>query len=103
VSEWLAPTLENGWSNIGGTSALAGYIRAGNVVSLRGAVQGGTTVTAAIFMLPVGYRPPARQYFAVTIDGNQPGTVRVNPEGHVIALTSTATQVALDGITFRVS
>lgn len=59
LDTWHAPTLQNGWYNNGGTSAVAGYKRdSSGFVHIKGEIIGGTVTSGTlIFQLPVGYRP----------------------------------------------
>ena len=55
---FTAPTLLNSWVNFGGGETNAGYrINADGLVTLEGVVKNGSSASAIIFTLPVGYRP----------------------------------------------
>jgi len=100
------PAFQNGFSNHGA----AGYSTAGfrkypdGRVRLRGLIKGGSG-GAAIFTLPVGYRPPATVELAGRrYDGTSTGaaTFIVSWDGTVLAETGTftATQLSLDALEF---
>lgn len=66
--EWIAATLQNGWTNAGGSYAPASYYKDPNgVVRLKGTVHGNVTPATSIvaFTLPTGYRPSAELDFSV--------------------------------------
>jgi hypothetical protein len=59
---WIAPDLLNGWRNYGSDTSNwhtpAGYWKDDSgVVHIRGTVVAGSSATAGVFVLPVGYRP----------------------------------------------
>lgn len=55
-------TFQNGWANlVAASEQSAQYRKIGDIVSLRGVISGGTMQVVA-FILPVGFRPPARTY-----------------------------------------
>jgi hypothetical protein len=63
VDTWHPVTFQNGWTNYGSPYAPAAYtITEDGWVHLRGLVRSGTP-GAAVFTLPVGYRPPANEIF----------------------------------------
>lgn len=108
---WHAPTLLNGFANYAGREA-AGYRKtADGKVHLKGTVNVASAKAAntAIFALPVGFRPPAEQWFKPYF-GNS-GAVATNERleissgGNVnipFAIAS-GTSVSLDGISFFTS
>ena len=69
------------------------------VVHLRGLVKSGT-VGLAIFNLPEGYRPSAREAIA-TISNGAIGRCDIKTSGNVIAYIGNNAWFSLDGITFR--
>jgi len=93
---WNAPTLQNGWANVGGPWTEAGYFKDSfGIVHLRGLITGfGGT---AVFTLPAGYRPEARKiysaYGSLYIDIDVNGVVTHNGSG--------SGNASLDGIIFR--
>ncbi len=88
---WTAPTLAGTWANTAGVQA-AQYRKVGDVVSLRGAVSGGT---GTIFTLPVGFRPPADLRFGTSANAAF-GTVTITTAGVVALASGSATAVWLD-------
>jgi hypothetical protein len=98
---WTAPTFQNAWVNFGFAStqwSLAGYRKIGDMVWLKGLVKSGT-VGAAIFTLPVGYRPSADALFAVD-SNNLFGVIDVTSAGVVKLTTGSNVYVQLDGLVF---
>lgn len=55
-SVWTAPTLINSWTNIGGGFRPAQYRKVGDIVYIRGVINGGV-LGATAFVLPLGFRP----------------------------------------------
>lgn len=91
---WIAPTFQNGWTNVGGVNATAAYRKnqyTGNV-ELKGFLSAGALNVAA-FTLPVGYRPLEKRNF-----GSFGGYVAVQTDGEV---QPDATNISLDGIFFK--
>jgi hypothetical protein len=91
---WIAPTFQNGWTNVGGVNATAAYRKnqyTGNV-ELKGFLSAGALNVAA-FTLPVGYRPLEKRNF-----GPFGGYVAVQTDGEV---QPDATNISLDGIFFK--
>lgn len=80
---WTAPTLLNSWVNMGGALQVAQYRKVGDMVQIRGAVQNGT-IGLVVFTLPVGFRPPANEAFAVVSSGAF-GAMTINTAGDVTA------------------
>ncbi|UYL93929.1 putative tail fiber protein [Geobacillus phage vB_GthS_PK3.5] len=100
---WIAPTLLNGWSNFGSGYERAAYYKdALGFIRLKGVIKGGT-MGAAAFVLPIGYRPPARKMFAVATSGGM-GRVDIDTSGNVIIVvfgSASNGYVNLDGIVFN--
>lgn len=91
---WIAPTFQNGWINVGGVNATAGYRKnqyTGNV-ELKGFISTGALNVAA-FTLPVGYRPLEKRNFAPF-----GGYVAVQTSGEI---QPSANNTSLDGIFFK--
>jgi len=57
-SGWKAPTLGALWKNAGGENMTCAYRKQGNVVRLRGIIEGGANESSP-FTLPEGFRPTA--------------------------------------------
>jgi hypothetical protein len=86
------PAFESGWQNadLGGTPTSARFRRdVAGTVHLAGQISSGTIScgAAAVFTLPVGYRPTSERYFSVaSTDGAnvaEPAMVDVQPNGVV--------------------
>lgn len=93
--QWIAPTLLNGWTNLGGTdNADAGYMKDGmSFVRFKGIIKPGTTTVATpLFKVPVGYRPGkiVRKIVAgLSVSTAAFGYIAILPDGQVI-IDSTA-------------
>jgi hypothetical protein len=110
---WIAMPLVNGWGAYGGLIAPQ-YRKLGDMVQLRGTVQGGTADT--ICTLPVGYRPPGFALHMAWLSDNN-STIRaatrleVQGDGRVImnsqygtsGLTLPIEHLSFDGISFSVT
>jgi hypothetical protein len=100
VNPWIAPTLLNGWVNYGGTADTVGYYKDEfGIVHLKGFVKSGT-IGQAIFNLPVGYRPNARQYYSALSNGLF-GYATIISDGTVQATSGSNVSFSLDGISFK--
>ena len=102
---WTSVTFQNSWSNYSGASGTYNstqyYKTPDGLVHIKGLVTGGSSASAVIFTLPVGYRPAQRCIYTgysaagvCRIDITDTGTVFVNTGGST-SFTS------LDGIIFR--
>jgi hypothetical protein len=80
---WQAPTLNAPWTNYGDVFASAGYRRDGGRVQLRGLVKAGAGGTV-IFVLPLGFRPPAQQIYTGVSDSSAPTRIDVKTNGEVL-------------------
>jgi len=94
------------WQNYGADFAKAGFVRdAFGIVHLQGLVASGV-YGCAVFQLPPGYRPGARQIFA-TVAGNTLGRVDIVGTNTSLAGLIVPKEignnafVSLSGITFR--
>ncbi|WP_408951507.1 hypothetical protein [Lysobacter sp. Hz 25] len=99
---WQAPTLNASWANYGDVFAVAGYRRDAGRVQLRGLVKAGGGGTA-IFVLPVGFRPPTQQIFTAVSDSSVQARVDVKANGEVLVSQPGAGVLgwlSLDGIAF---
>ena len=93
------PAFENSWVNFGAPANNAAFFKDGlGFVHLRGVIKSGTVSTTA-FTLPVGYRPPASQYFA-SDNGGAHARVIVAADGTVVAEPGNSSQ-KLDTVHFR--
>ena len=87
---WIAPTLLNGWVNLGGSYPTVGYMKDSmGFVHLKGMVKGGVNSTI-IFVLPVGYRPADDLGFAITATDAW-GELSLNFVGNVVPLMGNPT------------
>ena len=98
---WIAPTLLNGWTNLGGSYPTAAYMKDSmGFVHLKGMVKGGVNSTI-IFVLPVGYRPVDDLGFAITATDAW-GELSLNFVGNVVPLMGNPTGfVSLNQIIFK--
>jgi hypothetical protein len=95
------PILQNSWTWFGGAYSTPAFRKLPDgKVKLRGSVKSGTV--AAIFTLPVGYRPPATTMFSVSTGGgvNVASYVVVYASGSVETPTANNAFTSLDGIEF---
>lgn len=101
--DWIAAPLQQGWVNYGAGYNDAAYFRdRQGMVHLRGLVRSGQVGgNQAIFVLPAGFRPPARQLHVVQTADNL-GRLDIGADGRVIPTTINNGWVSLDGIHFRV-
>lgn len=100
-SGWVAPTLLNSWTNLGGANVNVGYRKQGNVVRFRGFVTGGVS-GKELFALPAGFRPTGT--IGPVGSGEGPGTAShftITAAG-AVTITSAGTVAGLDGVTFTV-
>lgn len=96
---WTFAPLTNGWVHQSGEECK--YRKVGDVVQLRGRV--GVGAMGIIFTLPVGFRPPITQEFAVAsvvTGGWTIGVIQVGPDGVVYALAGSNSAMTLNNITF---
>ena len=101
---WIAPTLLNGWVNLGGVTATSGYYKDEfGLVRLRGYIKSGITTQGTIlFTLPLGYRPAATEGFMVYAnDGASIGTISISSGGNVAFITGSSLDMSLSGVSFR--
>jgi hypothetical protein len=101
-SGWTNITYQNGWANYGGYQ-IGQFRKAGDVVQLRGLMQGGTVAgTTPAFTLPSGFRPPAPELFP-TIANNAIGRINVFANGDVCSEIGSNAFVGLSGISFSIN
>lgn len=96
----LAPSVQNGWSNVAGEQPLSFRLHPATKVQIRGAIFGGT-IPSVVFTLPVNYRPtqgPAPIIFPGA--GTSSFTGRVDTNGDVWVLAENAP--VTDAIRFNV-
>lgn len=100
---YTAPSLLNSWVNFHANWSPAGFFKDKfGIVHLRGMVKSGTSATAVIFALPVGYRPAYGKNFG-SVANNVFCSIEVAAAGNVTAVAggSTAAWTSINGITFR--
>jgi hypothetical protein len=90
--QWIAPTLTNGWTNVGGAFQVAQYRRIGNRVFLRGSIAPGTS---SAFTLPVGFRPAATNLFPVLNGSSGILQVTITSAGTVTPSSASTTNLGL--------
>ena len=94
--------LQNGWHNYGNTYNNAGFFKdSQGTVYLKGLVRSGNK--NAIFTLPAGYRPAARELFWTCTNPHKIGRVDVLPDGRILPINVNNGWVSLDGLSFRSS
>lgn len=99
---WVTATLLNSWVAFGGSEATPAYQKtADGIVRLRGAVKSGSSATATVMTLPVGYRPPANWRTVVLVNAGTLCYVRVQSDGTVnFTFGGDTSGTWLDGIEF---
>lgn len=98
---WAAPTLLNSWVNFGSPYNNAGYYKdpTGRVF-LRGLVKSGSSSSAIICTLPVGYRP-ANTCVLAGVANNALCELYVDSSGNVYANSGgSTTWTSLDSVSF---
>ena len=102
IQDWNIPTLQNSWVIYSGFFSEPGYWKDDfGVVHLRGVVKDGVVAPATpVFTLPVGYRPPLTEIFAIPTSTGY-GALYVNVDGLVSISSGGNVWAAMDGITFR--
>jgi hypothetical protein len=100
---WTAPSLLNSWVNYSAAYSAAGYFKDTlGIVHIRGLVKSGTSGTAVMFTLPVGYRPEYQSIFPASMNPDVFSEIQITTGGNVFANpTGSTTWTCLDGITFR--
>lgn len=97
---YTAPTFLNAWVNFNAAWEPAGYtIDPYGTVHLKGTVANGVAA-AAIFNLPVGYRPALNNMFSV-VANNAFGRLDVESGGDVILRVGAVGFVNLSGVSFK--
>jgi hypothetical protein len=102
---WIAPSLQNSWTNLAGANATAVYNKdKEGWVHLRGLIAPGTTTAlTTLLTLPSGYRPPKLETFRVDSSLSGGMGIAVDASGNVNIQSSAAgaTYLSLSGIAFR--
>lgn len=108
-SGWQTPTLQNGWveydANVNWSPTRYCKDSAG-VVHMRGLLRSGT-MSAAMFTLPVGFRPKVdwattSYLLCQTMSNNGTGRVEIRNDGTVVPTTGSNAWFSLANITFKV-
>lgn len=97
------PAFQNGWVNNSEANwGKARFRKDRNVVTLHGAVSGGSAANSVIATLPVGYRPAnRRRFFSYTNSGV--GTIEIGADGTIATVGAGAVGTTfLDAIRFYV-
>jgi hypothetical protein len=105
ANRWQAPTLESPWTNLGGDTTPAGFMRdAESLIRLRGRVtravggkSGKRRLPLLVFRLPEGYRPTYRHRFPV-LSGGKLGIIEVEAGGNVVLVKGALEDLSLDGV-----
>ena len=99
-TNWFGVTFLNGWANYGGSFGNAAYMKDTlGFVHLKSVVKSGT-VGAAVFNLPVGYRPPFDIYQVIS-SNNAFGTIMITAGGNVSMQIGSNVSMCLDSIAFK--
>ena len=100
-SEWITPTLTNGWVNFGDTKSTLQYMKDRlGFVHLKGQIKNGVA-TAAFANVPAGYRPLQELKIPI-INGTSVKTLTILPAGFLVSYDATTnTMLSVDGVTFR--
>ena len=105
ANRWQAPALEPPWTNLGGDTTPAGFMRdAEGAVRLRGRLtraaggkSGKRSLPLVVFTLPEGYRPSHRHRFPV-LSGGKLGVIEVEMGGNVVLVKGALEDLSLDGV-----
>jgi hypothetical protein len=103
VPLWVTPILLNTWNDYGTAFAGARFTKTSEgVVVLSGLIKKPSAAVAgeALFQLPEGYRPNAKQLYTTITNANVHSRVDIEPDGTVRVQVSNAGYLALDGIKF---
>ena len=105
LGEWVSvSSFGTNWGNLGGTSEVVQYRRDGNWVTLRGVANWSAGKSLQIFTLPDGYRPRARENFAVDANPQVHAVITPATNGDVefVSATATAGYASVSGVRFWV-
>lgn len=101
---WISvSSFGTNWSNFGGTSEVVQYRRDGNWVTLRGVATYTAGQALSIFTLPAGFRPRARENFAIDANPQVHSVITPDPAGGVEFIAgagAVAGYVSLSGVRF---
>jgi hypothetical protein len=96
---WITPGFAGTWTNYGSGWQACQYRKVGDRVYLRGLVAGGV-INNPIFILPVGFRPPATVIFSSETNPNAHARIDVQSDGSVVPVFGSNTYVSISGIWF---
>lgn len=95
------PVFQNNWVNLGGSASTAAFRKyPDGKVRLRGGIKSGVIPNAAIFTLPVGYRPLADMDYAVASAGAFGRVVVEAATGNVYPQNGSNVTFFLNGVEF---
>jgi prepilin-type N-terminal cleavage/methylation domain-containing protein len=102
TTQWCNLTLQNSWQFYGGLFSTPQYTKSSdNLVMLKGLINGGSSATATITTLPVGYCPAETQLLATASNAvwSRLDIIR-NGDGtcNVVPAAGSTTWIALDNI-----
>lgn len=100
---WIAPTLVNGWTSLGGYFAKPGFYKDEfGIVHIKGMVKSG--IDDIIFTLPTGYRPVETIYIPTIADDTKATFIQIHVDGTVSKLGSLTVSnwLVLNGAYFKV-
>jgi len=103
MEDWIAPSFENSWVDYNVTTHnQCMYMKDSlGVVFIKGLAKNGSSATATIFTLPVGYRPLERTILT-TFSNGAAARLNIEPTGEVAGSTGASTAwLGIDGISFR--
>lgn len=100
-SGWKSVSFENSWKNTGGEFFAASYRKQGNVVRLRGTIEGGLSGKAC-FTLPAGFRPTGSTFSAAGQGAGSPANLTITSAGVVTPTATAISTIGLDGTTFTI-
>jgi hypothetical protein len=105
ANRWQAPVLEAPWTNLGGDTTPAGFMRDGDgFIRLRGRLtrvargkSGKRSLPLVVFTLPEGYRPMYRHRYPALSRGKL-GVIEVEVGGNVVLVKGALEDLSLDGV-----
>lgn len=96
---WYDVSYCSGWAGYGGGYYNPNYNKVGNHVALRGQIKRASGTGAAMFTLPVGYRPSAKVRLLVITDSG-PGYIEIETDGNAKYISGGVGWISLDGLLF---
>jgi hypothetical protein len=101
---FIAPTLLNSWVNFGSDYQEVGYMKDNfGFVHIRGMIKSGTSATANVFTLPVGYRPNLHILQVASHDGTpeQVAVVQILANGNINFIKGSTSWTSFGNISFK--